>query len=100
VSFTGVTGAKAIVSDQAGAAVSRIKRVTDLPVAVGFGVREPEQAAAIARVADAVVVGSAFCDIVGASKPADAPAAVAAKVKQLSDAVRGARQESAEKASA
>lgn len=92
VSFTGVTGAKAIVSDQAGAAVSRIKRATDLPVAVGFGVREPEQAAAIARVADAVVVGSAFCDIVGASKPAEAPAAVAAKAQQLSAAIRGARQ--------
>ncbi len=91
VSFTGVTGAKSIVSDQAGAAVGRIKKATDLPVAVGFGVREPEQAAAIARVADAVVVGSAFVDLIAGAKPAEAPALVAAKAKQLSSAIRGAR---------
>ena len=91
VSFTGVTGAKSIVSDVAGAAVARIKKATDLPVAVGFGVREPAQAAHIARVADAVVVGSAFVDIVGESSPASAPAAVAEKVRVLSAAIRGAR---------
>lgn len=95
VSFTGVTGAKAIVSDNASAAVARIKRHTDLPVAVGFGVREPAQAAAIARIADAVVVGSAFCDAVGdcvaKGRPQDAPAAVAERVRSLSAAVRTAR---------
>lgn len=96
VSFTGVTGAKAIVSDLASAAVARIKRQTELPVAVGFGVREPAQAAAVARIADAVVVGSAFCDVVGdcvkAGKPQDAPAAVAARARALSEAIRAARQ--------
>jgi tryptophan synthase alpha chain len=95
VSLTGVTGAKTIVSDVAGAAVARIKKATELPVAVGFGVRTPEDAAAIARVADAVVVGSAFVDAVRdsleAGKPQEAPGAVAARVKMLSSAVRAAR---------
>ncbi len=46
-------------------AVARLKAATDLPVAVGFGVRTPEQAEAIARVADGVVVGSALVEIIG-----------------------------------
>lgn len=93
VSVTGVTGARAIGIDDAAAAVARLKRATDLPVAVGFGVREPAQAAAIAKVADAVVVGSAFVDVVAGASRADAVAAVTAKVQELSAAVRGARQD-------
>ncbi|MGB7419754.1 MAG: tryptophan synthase subunit alpha [Erythrobacter sp.] len=65
VSVAGITGKQQAAIGSIEANVARIKRSTDLPVAVGFGVREPEQAAAIAQVADGVVVGSAFVDLVG-----------------------------------
>ena len=65
------------------AAVARLKAATDLPVAVGFGVRTPEQAAAIARVADGVVVGSAIVELVG-KHGEDAPAPVRAYIRSLS----------------
>ena len=62
----------------------RIRRVTDLPIAVGFGVRTPEQAAAIARVADGVVVGSALVKIVAEHGTNEETAAlVAEKVREL-----------------
>lgn len=95
VSVTGVTGAKAIAAPEAAAAVARLKRATDLPVAVGFGVRDGEAAAAMAQVADAVVVGSAFVDASAAAAAAGEPvaAAVAAKVRELSAAVRSARKQ-------
>lgn len=67
VSITGITGAAAPKPDEVGAAVARIKRHTHLPVAVGFGVRDAESAAAIAANADAVVVGSALIDALRAS---------------------------------
>lgn len=60
VSITGITGTRAPDVASVGSAVARIKQKTNLPVAVGFGVRTPEQAEAIARCADAVVVGSAL----------------------------------------
>ena len=91
VSVTGVTGAQAIGVEAAKAAVARLKRATDLPVAVGFGVRDAAAAQAMARVADAVVVGSAFVDVIAKAGAAGAVAAVTAKVRELSGAVRGAR---------
>ena len=60
VSITGITGTKTPDNLRVAEAVDRIKRHTDLPVAVGFGVNTPEQAAAIGRNADGVVVGSAL----------------------------------------
>jgi len=60
VSVAGVTGTKAFTETDVKAAIERIKRKTDLPCAVGFGIRTPEGAAAIARIADAAVVGSAI----------------------------------------
>ncbi len=95
VSVTGVTGAKAIGVDAARAAVERLKRSTDLPIAVGFGVRNADAASAIARVADAVVVGSAFVDVVAQAAADGAPvaAAVTAKVQELARAVRTAREQ-------
>jgi tryptophan synthase alpha chain len=60
VSITGITGAAAPVVDEVHSQVARIKKATKLPVAVGFGVRTGEQAAAIAKGADGVVVGSAL----------------------------------------
>ena len=62
VSIAGITGTRAAVSTEVGPAVERLKRHTDLPIAVGFGIKTPEQAAAIARTADAAVVGSALVD--------------------------------------
>ena len=60
VSIAGVTGTKSYAEDDVRAAVARIKAAGGLPTAVGFGIRTPEQAAAIARFADAAVVGSAI----------------------------------------
>jgi len=64
VSVAGITGLQQAAQGSIEAAVSRLKAATDLPVAVGFGVRSPEQAAAIGAVADGVVVGSAIVDLV------------------------------------
>lgn len=71
VSIAGITGTAAPDSTIVAAAVARLKRHTGLPVAVGFGIRTPDQAAAIAAVADAVVVGSALVAEVGRAASAD-----------------------------
>ena len=71
VSITGITGAAAPQTSLVADAVKRIKAHTDLPVAVGFGVRSPEQAAAIGRTADGVVVGSAIVSAIAGSLDAD-----------------------------
>jgi len=77
--------------------VTRLKRHTDLPVAVGFGIRNADQAAAVAKVADGAVVGSALVDRVaahldseGKAKP-DLPEALLGLVRELAEGVRGAR---------
>jgi len=62
VSITGITGAAAADSEAVGEAVARIKRHTDLPVCVGFGIRTPEAAQAIAKRANGAVVGTALVD--------------------------------------
>ena len=82
VSVAGITGKQQAAIASIEANVTRIKQSTDLPVAVGFGVRTPEQAAEIARVADGVVVGSAFIDLV-AEFGNEAPA----KLKELTSAM-------------
>jgi tryptophan synthase alpha chain len=93
VSVAGVTGAKTAVADAVRAAVERLKRSTPLPIAVGFGVREPELARTIALTADAVVIGSAFVDeIAQSANKAEAVERVLHRVKLLSDAVRTARE--------
>jgi tryptophan synthase alpha chain len=66
VSIMGITGTRSASEADIVAAVARLKRHTDLPVAVGFGIRTPEQAAVVARVADAAVVGSAVVDRIAA----------------------------------
>ncbi len=95
VSVTGVTGVKAVASDAAAKAVARVRGLTNLPVAVGFGVRTAEQAAEVARVADAVVVGSSIVDAIeqGAnSSPQNAVSEALALTRRLSEAAHGARQ--------
>ncbi|HCQ53692.1 MAG TPA: tryptophan synthase subunit alpha [Brevundimonas diminuta] len=93
VSVAGVTGVKEAVAADVAPAVERVRRAANLPVAVGFGVKTPERAAEIARVADAVVAGSVFVDEVAVALEANDPAVprVLAKVKALADAVKTAR---------
>ena len=78
VSVAGVTGLQQAAAGSIEEAVAALKAATDIPVAVGFGVREPAQAAAIAKHADGVVVGSAFVDLVGEHGANAAP-----KLKEL-----------------
>jgi tryptophan synthase alpha chain len=66
VSIAGVTGTKSFDASQVRSAVARIRKATSLPVAVGFGVKTPDQAREIAEIADAVVVGSAIVSHIGA----------------------------------
>jgi len=102
VSITGITGAAAPDADRVVEAVTRIKRHTTLPVAVGFGVRDAASAAAIARGAEGVVVGSALVEKVrvsldGAGKATPATvAAVIGLVAELAAGVRSARLQAAE----
>ncbi len=102
VSITGITGAAAPDTGEVAAAVARIKRHTALPVAVGFGVRTPAQARAIAAVADGVVVGSALVDALKQSLTADMKAtkssvtAVTDLVAGLAQGVRAVRRMAAE----
>ena len=102
VSITGITGSAAPDANQVGSAVSRIKRHTKLPVAVGFGVRTAEQAAAIAATADGVVVGSALVDALratldGQGKPGvNTVKAVTDLVSKLAQGVRSAKRVAAE----
>jgi len=102
VSITGITGAAAPDNSRVAEAVARIKRHTDLPVAVGFGVSTAEQAAQIARGADGVVVGSALVQRVrGSLDPEGRPtarttAAVTELVGELAGGVRTARRQAAE----
>ncbi len=72
VSVTGVTGAGSASEAQVAEGLAQVRAATDLPIAVGFGVRAPEQAQAVARHADAVVVGSAIVDALAAHGPAAA----------------------------
>jgi len=98
VSITGITGAATPDFDRTAQAVARIKRHTDLPVAVGFGVKNADHAGAVARGADAVVVGSALIEVLKSSLDAEGKAtaasvgAVTGLVASLASGVRGARQ--------
>ncbi|WP_420723508.1 tryptophan synthase subunit alpha [Hwanghaeella sp. LZ110] len=67
VSILGITGTKEIQADPVRGAVARIRRHTDLPIVVGFGIRSPEQAREISRAADAAVIGSAIIEQVKAN---------------------------------
>ena len=102
VSITGITGAAAPDAGLVVEAVRRIKRHTGLPVAVGFGVRDAASAAAIARGAEAVVVGSALVERVRLSLDADGKAtsstvaALTGLVADLAVGVRNAREQAAE----
>ncbi|WP_284126338.1 tryptophan synthase subunit alpha [Parerythrobacter aestuarii] len=90
VAVAGITGMQQAAIESIEANVTRIKQSTDIPVAVGFGVRTPGQAAEIARVADGVVVGSALVELV-AEYGKDAPAKLRELTSALATAVHSAR---------
>ena len=98
VSITGITGAASADTADVASAVARIKRHTQLPVCVGFGIRTPEAAKDIAQAANGAVVGSALIDVLratldseGRATPKTVPA-VADFVASLAQGVRGAKQ--------
>jgi len=98
VSITGITGSASADTAVVGEAVARIKRHTELPVCVGFGIRTPEAACGIARRADGAVVGTALVDALRGSLDAEGRAtaatvgAVAGLAASLAQGVRGAKQ--------
>jgi tryptophan synthase alpha chain len=102
VSVTGITGGASADSNVVGDAVARIKRHTDLPVCVGFGIRTPDAARAIAERADGSVVGTALVDALRGSLDAEGRAtaktvkAVSELAAALSEGVRAAKQQAAE----
>jgi tryptophan synthase alpha chain len=98
VSITGITGSASADTAVVGEAVARIKRHTQLPVCVGFGIRTPEAARGIAQRADGAVVGTALVDALRGSLDAEGRAtaatvgAVADLTASLAQGVRGAKQ--------
>ena len=89
VSVAGITGLQQAAQASIEQAVARLKAATNIPVAVGFGIRTPEQAAQVARVADGVVVGSAIVELVG-QHGVGAPAPVRAYIQTLRTAIDAA----------
>ena len=88
VSRTGVTGARTELAEGLAAEVAEVRAMTPVPVAVGFGISTPEQAAEVARVADGVVIGSALVEVLGTR----GVQAGALFVRSLRRAVEGARR--------
>jgi len=97
VAIAGITGTRSADAASVREAVARLRRFTTLPVAVGFGIKTPEQAAEVAKAADAAVVGSALVDRLGRNLDADGSAkpglvdAVLGDISALAAGVRGAR---------
>ncbi len=97
VSIMGITGTRSATGEAVREAVTRLKRHTNLPVAVGFGIKTPEQAAQVAGVADAAVVGSAVIERLKAGLDGESRARpglvedVLGFVRSLAEGVRGAR---------
>lgn len=94
VSVAGITGDKAIETAGIEQMVAAVRAASNLPVAVGFGIRTPEAAARTARIADGVVVGSAIVDQIAAAhdRGQDPAAAAGAFAAELAAAIRNARQ--------
>ena len=101
VSITGITGTRSARPGDVGERIAALRVATELPIAVGFGIKTPDQAAAIARIADAAVVGSALVERIGDGLDAERRpganlvAETLSLVKQLAAGVRGARHSEA-----
>ena len=90
VSVTGVTGARAMLSDEVAPMIAELRKHTDKPIGVGFGVSTPEQATQVAQVADGVIVGSAIINV--AEEHIDDEAKLLTAVKQFaSDLAAGVK---------
>lgn len=97
VSVAGVTGGSAPTPEKLEGAVAGLREHTELPIAVGFGIRTAEQAATIGRFSDAVVVGSALVDCIeNANTPDEAVERVHGLVSELAESVRACREVSEE----
>src|SRR3954471_3909501 len=98
VAIAGITGTRSADAASVRAAVARLRRFTELPIAVGFGIRTPEQAAEVAKAADAAVVGTALVDRLAFNLDPDDRAksglveAVLADIRALAAGVRSARR--------
>jgi tryptophan synthase alpha chain len=97
VAVAGITGAKAAGIEELRSALAAVRRHATLPLAVGFGIKRPDQAAAVAKIADAAVVGTAIVEAVAAGLGEDGSAGpglvegVEKQVRALAEAVHGAR---------
>ena len=90
VSVTGVTGARAMLSDEIAPMITELRKHTDKPISVGFGVSTPEQATQVAQIADGAIVGSAIINVV--EENMDDEAKLLAAVKQFaSDLAAGVK---------
>jgi tryptophan synthase alpha chain len=103
VSITGITGTRSASAEDLAAAIPRIRRATDLPIAIGFGVKTPAQAAAAARVADGAVVASSLietlaADLVDGRAVPGTVEKILGQIRALADAVRAARHSKSEAA--
>jgi tryptophan synthase alpha chain len=87
VSLKGVTGANSIDLAEVASRIPRIRAVTRLPIGVGFGIRDAESARAVARHADAVVIGSRIIQEIEAAGPGEAVARVKALLKPIREAL-------------
>jgi len=98
VAITGITGTRSVDAASVQVAVERLRRFTPLPIAVGFGIKTPAQAAAVARAADAAVVGSVIVDRLALNLDLDGRAkpglvdVVLADTRALAAGVKGARR--------
>jgi tryptophan synthase alpha chain len=92
ISRVGITGAQKSLTADAGQLVRRLRRFTQLPIAVGFGISSPEQFAAVGEFADAAVVGSALVATIEQAGPAQAPSSIARFIEGLR---RGSRETAA-----
>ena len=98
VAIAGITGTRSATAASVQAAVARLRRFTELPVAVGFGIKNPAQAAEVAKAADAAVVGTALVDRLALNLDADGKAKpglvdrVLGDIRALAAGVRGARR--------
>jgi len=87
VSLTGVTGARSELPQELAAFLERVRKQIPLPLAVGFGISQPEHFLAVGRIADAAVIGSAIIDEIARSAPSEREA----RLKHYAEVVTGRR---------
>ncbi len=83
ISRVGITGAQSAVESDAATLVARIRRYTDLPIVVGFGISQPQHVAEVGEFADAAVIGSAIVSLIEQSASEDAPGVIARFIEGL-----------------